>query len=392
MINILSFTTLYPNSAQPVHGVFVENRLRHLVASGEARVTVVAPVPWFPYRSRLFGRYSDYARVPRHEVRHGIDVFHPRFLSLPKLGTQMTPSLMWRGTRDLVVDLKRQLRIDLLDAHFLYPDGVVATRLAQDLNLPVCLTARGSDVTQWPDYPAPRKRIVDSISKADAIVTVCDALQTPLLDLGADAAKMQTLRNGVDLDMFQPKDRVAARQKWGVAGNTLVSVGLLNERKGHHLTIEAMTGLPHTTLLIAGSGERRGALETQIKALGLTGRVRLLGQVPHEELPSLFSAADATVLASSREGWANVLLESMACGTPVAATNIWGTPEVVAVPEAGVLIDERSPQGIQQGIEQLLANLPDRDATRAYAEGFGWDETTQGQLRLFRDLTEAHPR
>ena len=96
-----------------------------------------------------------------------------------------------------------------------------------------------------------------------------------------------------------------------------------------------MKSIPDTTLLIAGAGEERGRLEHQIAAAGLSGRVRLLGEVAHEELPSLYSAADALVLASSREGWANVLLESMACGTPVVATDVWGTAEVVRTPCRG---------------------------------------------------------
>ncbi|MFN3230933.1 MAG: glycosyltransferase family 4 protein [Alphaproteobacteria bacterium] len=392
MINVLSFTSLYPNAAQPVHGVFVENRLRRLLETGEVKITVVAPVPWFPFKSALFGRYSDFARVPAHEVRHGIDIFHPRYKVVPKVGMSIAPSLMFRGVRDEVIRLKRLLQIDLIDAHYFYPDGVAAVRLAQDLAVPVCVTARGSDLTEIPAFPKPRQQIAQAAGDADAIVTVCDALQRPLVDLGIDRAKIRTLRNGVDLDLFQPVGRDIARAKWGVTGKTVLSVGLLIDRKGHNLTIEAMQHIPNTTLLIAGSGETRGELEAQIKSLGLTDRVRLLGQVPHEDLPSLYSAADAMVLASSREGWANVLLEAMACGTPVVATDIWGTPEVVAAPEAGVLIKERSPEAIIKGIEQLFAALPDRAATRAYAEKFSWNETTQGVLQLFRDLTAGQSR
>jgi glycosyltransferase involved in cell wall biosynthesis len=100
-------------------------------------------------------------------------------------------------------------------------------------------------------------------------------------------------------------------------------------------------------------------------------------------LPDLYGAADASVLASSREGWANVLLESMACGTPVVASNIWGNPEVVGAPEAGLIYEPNTPDGIAAGVRRLFADLPERAATRAYAEPFSWDETTAGQLALF---------
>ena len=145
-----------------------------------------------------------------------------------------------------------------------------------------------------------------------------------------------------------------------------------------------MTRLPEFELVVVGEGPEHGRLDALISRLGLAGRVRLLGGRPHAELPSLYGAADASVLASSREGWANVLLESMACGTPVVASPIWGNPEVVCSPEAGVIMRENSADGVADGVRRLFATLPSRAATRAYAEGFSWDETTAGQLALFR--------
>jgi glycosyltransferase involved in cell wall biosynthesis len=117
-----------------------------------------------------------------------------------------------------------------------------------------------------------------------------------------------------------------------------------------------------------------------------------LGSRPHAELPLYYGAADASVLSSSREGWANVLLESMACGTPVVASPIWGNPEVVRCPEAGVITGENSAAGIADGVRRLFAAMPSRDATRARAELFSWDETTVGQLALFRRVIAERSR
>jgi glycosyltransferase involved in cell wall biosynthesis len=119
-------------------------------------------------------------------------------------------------------------------------------------------------------------------------------------------------------------------------------------------------------------------------------RVEFLGAVPQSQLRSHYGCADALVLASSREGWANVLLESMACGTPVVASRVYGTPEVVAAPEAGVLMAERTPQGVADAVNALRANYPDRAATRRYAEGFSWDDTTAGQIRVFEQAMQRH--
>jgi glycosyltransferase involved in cell wall biosynthesis len=386
MIQVLSFTTLYPNAAQPAHGIFVENRLRHLAATGEVELIVVAPVPWFPFASPRFGHYGAFARAPRRETRHGIDIVHPRYPVIPKAGMNLAPRLLAWGAGPTVRRLVRERDIQLIDAHYFYPDGVAAVRLARAMGLPVCVTARGTDLNLIPQFSGPRRQIRRAARDADALITVCDALQGPLLDMGTDPAKLTTLRNGVDLDQFRPQDRDAARTRWQVSGTVVLSVGGLVERKGHHLVIEAMRSLPDATLLIAGEGEERAALEAQIAAEGLSGRVHLLGLVPHDELPSLYAAADALVLASSREGWANVLLEAMACGTPVVATDVWGTAEVVEAPEAGLLIGERSAEAVAEGLARLLAAPPNRAATRTYAEQFSWDATTQGQLRLFERL------
>ena len=195
------------------------------------------------------------------------------------------------------------------------------------------------------------------------------------------------LRNGVETDLFRPpEDRAAVRTALGLKGPALISVGGLIERKGHHRTIEAMHQLPGFELVIVGEGPERQRLAALIDDYGLADRVRLLGPHPHRSLPALYGAADASVLASSREGWANVLLELMACGTPVVAANIWGNPEVVRAPAGGVIYEPNTPDAIAAAVRRLFADLPDRAATRAYAEPFSWDETTAGQLALFRRI------
>jgi glycosyltransferase involved in cell wall biosynthesis len=385
-IRLLTFTTLFPNAEQPNHGIFVENRLRHLLATGAATASVLAPVPYFPVASPAFGAWSRYARIPRLEARHGLAIHHPRFPVIPRFGMSVAPALLfWASLRAARRLLASGEDFDLIDAHYVYPDGVAAVRLGAALGKPVVITARGSDVTQLPDFSVPRRLIEDAVRRADGLIAVSAALRERLLDLGADPARTVALRNGIDLTMFRPVDRQAARAALGLTGKTLISVGGLIPRKGHDRTIAALRLLPEFSLLIVGEGPERARLQAQIASLGLSSRARLLGPVPHAELSRYYGAADAMVLASSREGWANVLLEAMACGTPVVASNIPGNPEVVGAPEAGV-IAENTPAGLAAGVENLFAALPDRAATRRYAEAFGWDETSRGQIEMFRLL------
>lgn len=388
MVKLLLFSSLYPNAAQPLHGLFVEQRLTKVLATGRAEAKVVAPVPWFPFHARRFGEYATFARVPAREVRNGLEVEHPRFVRLPKVGMSSAPLLMALGALPTVRRIRAAgFDFDVIDAHYYYPDGVAAAMLARWLDRPVTITARGTDINLIPEYRLPRAQIRWAAEQASASITVCEALKDEMRQLGIDDARLRVLRNGVDLQRFRPLDRAQARSRLGLPdGNWLLSVGLLVERKGHDIAIRGLKDLPGWSLLVVGSGELKGELEALARNLGVSGRVRFAGGVPQAELPWYYSAADVLVLASSREGWANVLLESMACGTPVVASSVWGTPEVVATEAAGMLMPERTPAGFVAALQRLMARYPDRAATRAYAERFDWDATTQGQLEIFERL------
>ena len=383
-MKLLTFSTLFPNTEQPNHGIFVETRLRYLLASNKAASRVVAPVAWFPFKHPRFGTYARNARVPHSEVRHGIDVQHPRYALLPKVGMELAPFMMAQSVKPAIGRIIDEgYDFDAIDAHYFYPDGVAAVMLGKYFNKPVVITARGTDINLIPQFRLARKQILWAASKAQGIITVCNALKDEMVQLGVAAGAITPLRNGVDLQRFQPGDRDAARAALGLHHFTLLSVGVLDARKGHDLAIKALMLLPDVRLMIAGAGPQRRTLEALAMHLGLAARVTFLGAVAQTALSGYYNAADAMGLASSREGWANVLLESMACGTPVVASNVWGTPEVVTSPDAGVLMNERSPQGLAEAVNRLRANYPEHAATRRYAELYSWDDTTAGQLDLF---------
>jgi len=384
-IRLLTFSTLYPNGAAPNHGIFVETRLRHLVLHQTATSTVLAPVPFFPLRASFFGTWSRHARAPRREERFGLTVHHPRYLVIPRLGMSAAPFLLYQAAARALRHLLAQGQaFDAIDAHYLYPDGVAAVWLGRRFGLPVILTARGSDVTSYPDHPVPRRLITRAIAEADALIAVSESLKCRLIELGAEPDRVTVLRNGVDSAFFRPLPRPEARAKLGLVRPAIVSVGHLIERKGHHRVIAAMPSLPDLDLLIVGEGPERARLAALAARLKLGGRVRFVGAVPQSDLAPYYSAAEALILASSREGWANVLLEAMACGTPVVASNVWGNPEVVQAREAGLITPANTPEAIASAVQDLLGAPPARAATRAYAERFGWEATSAGQIKVFR--------
>ncbi len=388
-MRILTFTSLYPSAARPSHGIFVENRLRELLRGGEVEAKVVCPVPWTPLGTHLLSDYEAYHKTPAHEERHGIAVSYPRYLLLPKIGMTIAPGAMfialYRAVRKIIAS---GYDFDLIDAHYFYPDGVAAAMIGRLLNKPVVITARGTDLNLIPQHTLPRKQILWAAKQASGLITVCQALKDTLTGMGVDETKVRVLRNGVDLARFRPMDRAAARAAYGLEGKTLLSVGHLIERKAHDLVIRALSELTGYHLLIAGEGPEKDRLRKLAEELGVAGRVRLLGAVRPDNMAQLYNAGDALILASSREGWANVLLEAMACGTPVVASNVWGTPEVVAAPAAGILMRERTPQGVARGVRELFENLPERAETRRYAENFSWEATSAGQIALFKAILQ----
>ncbi|MFQ5773773.1 MAG: glycosyltransferase family 4 protein [Kiloniellaceae bacterium] len=351
------------------------------------RARVVAPVPWFPSPADTFGKYATFARVPHEETRFGIPITHPKYLVIPKVGMNAAPFLLYLAARPAIERILRSgYDFDLIDAHHFYPGGVAAVMLGRHFDKPVTVTARGTDVNLAPRYAVPRRMIRWTAANAAGAITVCRALKDALVEIGVEADKVRVFRNGVDLERFRPLDRATARRTLDLQPPVVASVGDLISRKGHHLVIQALAKLPDAHLVIAGDGPEAPALKRLAKGLEMEGRVRFLGAVANERLREVYSAADVLVLASDREGWPNVLLEAMACGTPVAATDVWGNAEVVAAPAAGRLIPRRDPDAIADTVRALLADPPERADTRAYAEQFDWDETTQDQLNLFREI------
>jgi teichuronic acid biosynthesis glycosyltransferase TuaC len=388
-MRILTFTTLYPNSSRPTFGIFVENRIEQLVRSGTARVHVVAPVPTLPGLTRHYPLFRNNTKIPLHELRRGLTVDHPRYLHVPGTGTTVQPfSLFVTGLLHTRRLLARGLEFDIIDAHYLYPDGVAAVLLGRAIGKPVVMTGRGTDLTLLPDYPIPRHLIRWAAANADGLITVSGALKRRLASLcNGLEDRICVLRNGVDTDLFHPHNRMVAREHLGLRRTTLLSVGNLIPLKGHDLVIRSLGLLPEVDLLIVGDGPEERNLRALASDAGFSDRVRFLGRRPHSELRGIYEAADALVLASEREGWPNVVLEAMACGTPVAASNVWGIPEIVTPASGGELISERTPQHIAAAVLKLL-EPGRREAARAHAERFSWDATTTGQLDLFRRILE----
>lgn len=387
-MNILTLTNLFPNAVQPRKGIFVRERLDKMLEAGGLASTVVAPVPWFPSTHPRFGRYAEFAAVPREERTDRYRIFHPRYAMIPKVGSVLSPRTYFRAVLRL---LRRNpsIRFDLIDSHFLFPDGAAAVMLGRALGCPVSVTARGSDVNIMPTERLTRRWISWTLANADVCIAVSRALGHGMLALGADPDRLRVLPNGVDADRFAI--RAVDRKALGIPDDAAVvlSVGNLVPLKGHDIVIRALTRLTGAQLVIVGSGPEKARLKALAKALHLQDRVTFVADVSQAVLIDYYNAADVLVLASSAEGLPNVVLESLACGTPVVASDVGGIPEVIGDSAVCRLVALRQSDDFAGAIAEVLAAGYPRDVVRREIAGFSWDETVTGVLDAFRDCLNS---
>ena len=377
MLRVLTLSTLFPDATRRNFGVFVERQTLGLAAHPDVDLRVVAPIglPPFPLASR--GRHAQLATLPLGEQWKGIDVYRPRFLALPGTAGRFHPALLTRALAPFLAGLRHDFAFDVIDASFFFPDGPAAVALGRKFGVPVSVKARGSDIHHWGTATATAGQVRAAGRAASGLLAVSDAMKRDMVAMGMPADNIRVHRTGVDLGQFALRDRNEAKAALNVRGPLVVSTGALIERKGHDIVIDAIASLPNVTLLIAGEGSYRAALEARIAAANLGDRVRLLGAVPHAEMAALLAAADAMALASENEGLANAWVEALACGVPVVIPDVGGAPEVVTERAYGRIVG-RTPAGFASGIAAVLSDHTPPATVRAGAERFTWEANTAG--------------
>jgi len=375
-LRVLLFSTVFPNAEQPHHGVFVRERMR--AYPEDVKVRVVAPVPWFPLVSGL--RPGFRPEVEERGMQQGVTVLHPRFLSFPGIFKCLDGLLMFLWTLPTLRRMRRELPFDVIDAHFAYPEGLAAVLAGLFFRVPVTITLRGTLPLIAP-FRLRRPQLRFALRRAARVIAVSETLRQDAVALGIPAEKVRVIGNGIDPEIFHPQDRTEARRALGLPkyGPLLVSVGTLSRRKGFHLVMEAMARLkkPWPTLrfaLVGGDGAE-GAMSAELKALaqrlGIADRVIFAGPRKSAELAPWYGAADLFVLPTEHEGSPNVVLEALACGTPVVATPVGSIPELLDSPETGLLV-ERDVESIAAGIDAALKRSWDRDRVRARVAARPW--------------------
>jgi glycosyltransferase involved in cell wall biosynthesis len=372
-LRILAFTSLFPNPEQPLHGLFVRERIRALAE--RCTVRVAAPVPWVPRLPVLPSRYAAYRRIASQEHDGGTAVYHPRFFVFPKVMKSTDGFLMGLSCLPAVARIRRVYPFDLIDAHWAYPDGVAAALVANRLRVPLAITVRGDDMNVFAAERGRGPIIGWALRRAALVVALSEDLKARVESLTNGTANVVVVSNGVDADRFHPVDRDAARRALGLdsQARVVITVGRLHTSKGIPQLIEAFAALPRqfedVRLFVIGGhdseADARPAIAATISRHGLADRVRLVGAQTPDQLVAWYSAADLFCSATTREGSPNVLLEATACGLPCVTTAVGGSRDVVASPEMGVLVTPE-PAALAEAMSSALTRRWNR---RRIAEG-----------------------
>lgn len=394
-MEILTFTTLFPNATRPNLGVFVFQRTAHIAQIPGVSVRVVSPVPYFPAWLPI-QKWQLYSRIPHEDCIHGLNAEYPRYPLLPGILMPLHGFLMFLGSLNSVRRLHREFQFDCIDAHYVYPDGFAAILLGKTIGVPVFVSARGTDINLFPEFRTIRPMIRWVFRHAAGLIAVSQALRDRMVELGASPEKIAVIPNGVDAKRFRAIGRQEARKQLGLDERApiVISVASLTPGKRHELLIRALTetvkNRADLKAYFIGEGPLHSELAAQIQKAGLASNVFLAGGKPNEELWLWFNAADVTCLVSSREGWPNVLMESIACGTPIVATAVGGVPEIVTSEKIGILVEGKS-NSIASGIDAALSRVWDRSLLVEYAEKHTWDSVARNVITEFKSVLEKSP-
>jgi teichuronic acid biosynthesis glycosyltransferase TuaC len=394
--NILALSYLFPNRAQPAYGIFVFNRLRAVRAF--CNVKVIAPVQWYPL-IRLIRRNVWGGAVPARECIGDMDVFHPRFAVIPKFLKWIDAITYFLSVRAVIRRLAQDEAFDfsIIDVHWTYPDVVAAYLIASRRKKKFIVTVRGHEALYLEENTIRRRLVARYLRKADAVIALSAELRDKVIALGVSPERAHVVLNGVDQTQFKPLNRDACRAQLGLPldKKIVISVGRLAAGKGHQDLIRAMAELRslRAELYIIGGvnpeDDFERALRDLITDLKLDN-VHLVDKVEHAMLPLWYGAADVFSLATKREGCPNVVLESLACGTPVVVNDVGAVAELVTSGRNGYLVP--APDELATLLARAFEKNWDRSAVAASMDDRGWAHCAAQLQRIYQTVLQAPAR
>jgi len=372
-MKIICITNLFPDVTRPGLAPFNKQQIVHLAALNELRLIV--PVPWPRYAALAFRGKKP---RPPEECRGLMTVHYPPYFYTPKIMRRSYGAFYERSIAALFERLVRDERPDVVYATWAYPDCFAAALLAGRHDIPFVARVHGSDINEYMRYPVRKRRILDAMRWAREVVSVSAALRRRLVAEGVEASKIHVIYNGIDRTIFRPTGRGEARRELGLdeSKRIVLYAGNLEPVKGVDLLLEAFGALqdPGAELHVVGDGPEGKRLAGLARALPPGKRAIFHGRVPHRLMGRWLNACDLFCLPSLAEGAPNVVLESLACRTPVVASDTGGIPEVVPA-GSGILFRRGDAGALASALGEALAR--DWDRERIECPAGSWAENAR---------------
>jgi glycosyltransferase involved in cell wall biosynthesis len=391
-MKIAVITRYFPSSAEPWQGRSAYQTLR--VIGREAEVQVFFPNAayprWLKPRSRSYDKLDASFSPP------DVKVSYHDYPALPLVSRPFNGQMAARALLPHV----RGFAPDILFGCFLYPDAYAALKIARSLSVPVVAMGIGSDINRIGD-PISAWHTRTVLRQADFVVTVSGDLRAKAVAMGASPEKARAILNGCDLSVFHPRNRLEARRRLHIDpdAEAVVYIGRMDVRKGLRELVDAAASLhpqrPGLHVYLVGEGPDRPAIESAIQARNATGYIHAFHGCAADDVAVWMAAADLVTLPSYMEGCPNVVLEALACGRPVVATNVGGIPEIMK-DECGRLVPPRDPAALAHALASVLDDTWDAPAISAQGSR-SWSAVAAELLEVFTSLTssrqaDAHAR
>lgn len=357
-MKVVCVTNLFPDSTRPGFASF--NRQQLVYLSDIHDVYVICPVAW----PRILSLAVKGLRPEPPEGCTGLKVVYPAYYYTPK----MLRDQYWRFYYMSVMKTFRQVvndfKPDLVYATWAYPDCRAAARLAEKAGLPLVSRVHGSDINDYFRHTGRKRLILEGMRRSDAVISVNENLASILRSAGVAPEKIHVVYNGINRDIFGPSDRAAARKELGLDPDfrMILFAGNLKPVKGIDLLVKAFSGLEDTRihLHILGTGPEWAQLKAIAQVERVSDRVFFHGNIRHDDMSIWYNAADLFCLPSLNEGTPNVILEALACGLPVVASDTGGIPEMIT-PESGALFECGDSLSLQKMLGESFATDWDRE-------------------------------
>jgi teichuronic acid biosynthesis glycosyltransferase TuaC len=384
MLKVAVVTRYFPSSAEPWQGRSAYQTLR--VLAREIEVKVFFPHAEYPLflkpRSRIYDHLDTAFRPP------DVNVGYYNYSALPLISRPFNG----RSVARILLPEIRSFAPDLIFSIFLYPDGYAALQIGKALSVPVVAMAIGSDVNSIADFISARHTRT-LLREVDFLVTVSDDLRKKAISMGAPPDKSRAILNGCDLSVFRVKDRAEARDKLHIDAHSeaVVYIGRMDLKKGLRELVQALASMhqqrPGLHAYLVGEGPDRPLIEAAIRSSDASSYIHALPGCTPDDVAVWMAAANVVTLPSYMEGCPNVVLEALACGRPVVATNVGGIPEIMS-DACGRLVSPQDPAALADALVAVLDQRWDAEAISAQWSR-SWDTVATELRNVFQAAISA---